>query len=112
MVEVDSILELIRPGPYYWSTPEFSDARVQLESAAAKEGAYAYGDGVTVQVPVSGKGAADTWLVMKTASDKMKFKSKSTGDEEGSDTVWTPKPSNCPFSQLSSLAVRSCHSPL
>ena len=34
-----------------------------------------------ITVPASGKGDADTWLVMKTAGGKVRFKSQTTGTE-------------------------------
>lgn len=94
MIEDGVILELIRPGPYYWSTPEFHRARVDLEKASSTTGPFKYDANVTVSVPASGRGEAATWLVMKTERGRMKFKSQATGDEEDNDSVSSPSESN------------------
>lgn len=90
MVDVGVELELIRPGVYHWSTPEFLGARVALEKVDAKVGPFKYDAGVEIKVPASGKGDADMWMVMKTAGGKVRFKSQTTGSEEDGVSVRTP----------------------
>ena len=94
MIKDGAILELIRPGPYYWSTPEFHRARADLEKASSRTGPFEYDGNVTISVAASGRGEAATWMVMKTEDGRMKFKSQATGDEEEHDSVSSPSKSN------------------
>ena len=110
MVEEGAILELIRPGPYYWSTPDFHDARLALERAYERPGPYTFADGVMVHVVKSARGEADTWMVAKTEGNDMKFKSKATSDEEYGLSVrlWNRLDSSCAPRLTPCLA---CHAP-
>ena len=113
MVDVGLELELMRPGVYYWSTPEFHEARVALEKADSKDGPFRYEAGVEITVPASGKGDADTWLVMKTAGGKVRFKSQTTGTEEDGVSVRTSHPTRSGPQRTPQLRARSdSHSPL